>query len=117
MILFSCIVGGCLFPIVNCTPETPVETRLVMKTILLLFAFLCYTEPSMLQAALFPKGSLPFAAALNLGMSVPGRIFRYLLEFGEASNTYNLTAANVALHLSALTVLPLMTCISHKQKS
>ena len=23
MVLFSCIVGGCLFPIVNCNPENP----------------------------------------------------------------------------------------------
>ena len=35
MVLFSCIVGGCLFPIVNCNPENPVETSLVMKTIIL----------------------------------------------------------------------------------
>ena len=67
MVLFSCIVGGCLFPIVNCNPENPVETSLVMKTIILLSVFLFYTELGMLQAALFPKGSIPFAAALNLG--------------------------------------------------
>lgn len=77
MVLFSCIVGGCLFP----------------------------------------NGSIGFAAALNLGMTVLGLIFRYLLEYGEVSNTYNFTAANVALHLFALTILPLMTYISRKQKS
>lgn len=117
MVLFSCIVGGCLFPIVNCNPENPVETSLVMKTIILLSVFIFYTELGMLQAALFPNGSIGFAAALNLGMTVLGLIFRYLLEYGEVSNTYNFTAANVALHLFALTILPLMTCISRKQKS
>lgn len=117
MVLFSCIVGGCLFPIVNCNPENPVETSLVMKTIILLSVFIFYTELGMLQAALFPNGSIGFAAALNLGMTVLGLIFRYLLEFGEVSNTYNFTAANVALHLFALTILPLMTYISQKQKS
>lgn len=117
MILFSCIVGGCLFPIVNCNPENPVETSLVMKTIILLSVFIFYTELGMLQAALFPNGSIGFAAALNLGMTVLGLIFRYLLEYGEVSNTYNFTAANVALHLFALTILPLMTYISRKQKS
>lgn len=117
MVLFSCIVGGCLFPIVNCNPENPVETSLVMKTIILLSVFIFYTELGMLQAALFPNGSIGFAAALNLGMTVLGLIFRYLLEYGEVSNTYNFTAANVALHLFALTILPLMTNISRKQKS
>jgi hypothetical protein len=117
MVLFSCIVGGCLFPIVNCNPENPVETSLVMKTIILLSVFIFYTELGMLQAALFPNGSIGFAAALNLGMTVLGLIFRYLLEYGEVSNTYNFTAANVALHLFALTILPLMTYISRKQKS
>lgn len=117
MALFSCIVGGCLFPIVNCNPENPVETSLVMKTIILLSVFIFYTELGMLQAALFPNGSIGFAAALNLGMTVLGLIFRYLLEYGEVSNTYNFTAANVALHLFALTILPLMTYISRKQKS
>lgn len=117
MVLFSCIVGGCLFPIVNCNPENPVETSLVMKTIILLSVFIFYTELGMLQAALFPNGSIGFAAALNLGMTVLGLIFRYLLEYGEVSNTYNFTAANVALHLFALTILPLMTHISRKQKS
>lgn len=117
MVLFSRIVGGCLFPIVNCNPENPVETSLVMKTIILLSVFIFYTELGMLQAALFPNGSIGFAAALNLGMTVLGLIFRYLLEYGEVSNTYNFTAANVALHLFALTILPLMTYISRKQKS
>ena len=117
MVLFSCIVGGCLFPIVNGNPENPVETSLVMKTIILLSVFIFYTELGMLQAALFPNGSIGFAAALNLGMTVLGLIFRYLLEYGEVSNTYNFTAANVALHLFALTILPLMTYISRKQKS
>ena len=117
MVLFSCIVGGCQFPIVNCNPENPVETSLVMKTIILLSVFIFYTELGMLQAALFPNGSIGFAAALNLGMTVLGLIFRYLLEYGEVSNTYNFTAANVALHLFALTILPLMTYISRKQKS
>lgn len=117
MVLFSCIIGGCLFPIVNCNPENPVETSLVMKTIILLSVFLFYTELGMLQAALFPKSSMGFAAALNLGLTVLGLIFRYLLEFGEISNTYNFTAANVALHLFVLTILPLMTYIAQKQKS
>ena len=82
-----------------------------------LSVFIFYTELGMLQAALFPNGSIGFAAALNLGMTVLGLIFRYLLEYGEVSNTYNFTAANVALHLFALTILPLMTYISRKQKS
>lgn len=117
MVIFCCIIGGCLFPIINCNPENPVETSLTMKTIILLSVFLFYSELGMVQSALFPKGSMGFAAALNLGMTVLGLIFRYLLEYGEVSNTYNFTAANVALHLFALTILPLMTYISRKQKS
>lgn len=117
MILFSCIVGGRLFPIINCNPENPVETSLGMKTIILLSVFLFYTELGMLQAALFPKGSIAFAAALNLSLAVLGLIFRCLLELGEVSNTYNFTAANVTLHLFALTILPMMTYTSQKQKS
>ena len=97
--------------------KPPVETSMVMKTIILLSVFLFYTELGMLQAALFPKGSAGFGALLNLGLAVLGLIFRYLLEFGEVSNTYNFTAPNVVLHLFILTLLPVMTYVSQKQKS
>ncbi|WP_394266440.1 hypothetical protein [Anaerotignum sp.] len=117
MVIFCCIIGGCLFPIVNCNPENPVETSLGMKTIILLSVFLFYTELGMLQSALFPKSSMGFVAVLNLALASLGLIFRYLLEFGEVSNTYNFTAPNVALHLFALTLLPLMTYAAQKYKS
>lgn len=117
MVIFCCIIGGCLFPIVNCNPENPVETSLGMKTIILLSAFLFYSELGMLQSALFPKGSIAFAAALNLALASLGLIFRYLLEFGEVSNTYNFTVPNAALHLFALTLVPLMTYSAQKYRS
>ncbi|MCI7658259.1 hypothetical protein [Anaerotignum sp.] len=117
MVIFCCIIGGCLFPIVNCNPENPVETSLGMKTIILLSVFLFYTELGTLQSALFPKSSMGFVAVLNLALASLGLIFRYLLEFGEVSNTYNFTAPNVALHLFALTLLPLMTYAAQKYKS
>ena len=42
---------------------------------------------------------VPLLAALVCG----GLACRYLLEFGEVSNTYNFTLPNIALHLTAFT--------------
>lgn len=117
MILSCCIIGGCLFPLVNCNPENPVETSLTLKTMILLSVLVFYGELGMVQSALFANRSIWFVALVNVAMTFLGLVFRYLLEFGEVSNTYNFTAANVALHVAVLTLVPLMAFLSQRGKS
>lgn len=57
------------------------------------------------EVRLFPKRSVWTIALRNLIAIGAGLICRYLLEFGEVSNTYNYVPVNLAVHISAMLVL------------
>lgn len=50
-------------------------------------------------AALFPEKRCGFIVLLTAVLACAGMGCRFLLEFGEVSNTYNFTLPNMALHL------------------
>ena len=54
-----------------------------------------------LLAAQFPQKRFWQIALLSAALACGGLACRYLLEFGEVSNTYNFTMPNIALHLAA----------------
>ena len=60
-------------------------------------------------AGLFPQKRLYFIVPLTLFLSLAGLGCRYLLEFGEVSNTHNFTPSNIALHLIVFTVISAFT--------
>ena len=54
-------------------------------------------------------------ALLNLGMILLSMLFRYLLEFGEVSNTYNFTAPNIALHIVATLTISMVSYLTARE--
>lgn len=97
-LLFS-LLTGCFFPIVNFNPENPVDLGLTFRFLLLGFAVWLCAELGKAEPALFPGWGMSQLALLNLALGCGGLVFRFVLEFGEVSNTYNFTLANVGFHL------------------
>ena len=56
-----------------------------------------------LLAAQFSQKRIWQIVLLSAALVCGGLACRYFLEFGEASNTYNFTLPNIALHLAAFT--------------
>lgn len=56
-------------------------------------------------AGLFPEERCGFIVLLVAALCCAGMGCRFLLEFGEASNTYNFTVPNIALHLGTFVVI------------
>ena len=74
-----------------------------------LTALWAYREIGRMQAALYPGRSGLLLAAMALGLALAGLLCRFLLEYGEASNSVNFTAPNVLLHLLLAVGLPALT--------
>ena len=86
---FSC----CLFPVYNVTMQSSLGIPMLA---VILFA---YYEIGVLFAARYPDKAIWQVALFFLLASLLGMGCRYLLEFGETSNTYNFTMPNIVVHL------------------
>ena len=100
-VFFSCFG----FPILNVTKSWPPELSLVFW-INLYVVVSAYYEIGGELSVLIPRTL--HAVLLVLALTCAGLGCRYLLEFGEVSNTYNFTWPNVLLHLAAVAVLTLV---------
>lgn len=97
VILFSCTT----FPIFNFTHKIS-RTLTVINFIIPIAAF---WEMGMVEAGLFPEVPAVKVMFLNLGLVLVGMGCRYLLEFGEVSNTYNFNMINSIVHILATVLL------------
>lgn len=98
LIGFTIFINCFGFPIYNLGREG----RMIPRLLSVLIVGAGNWEMGLLAGHLYPKkGVLPLAARLELLVPV-GLLCRYLLEFGEVSNTYNFTLPNLALHLLAV---------------
>lgn len=90
------VLGGCIFPVHNLTrPESNYTPWIHLYLAASIFAF-C----GQMDHRIFPNGKFISILALNLGVTLAGMAFRYLLEWGEVSNTYNFTLPNITLHIA-----------------
>ncbi len=92
------------FPVYNLTRDWP-------STITLSYLFLTVYSAGMIGWLLtlaFPRRRWPGILLLVLGSACVGLGCRYLLEWGEVSNSYNFTLPNILLHLTAVSVLSLL---------
>ena len=67
-----------------------------------------YYEMGQMAAAVFAQKVCRKSVLLTLIMTLTGFICRFLLEFGEVSNSYNFTLPNVAVHLFLALVIVLV---------
>lgn len=84
------------FPVYNWNKEWPFSITVIKA--LSTPAFAVFTGGSL--AALFPKKRMGFIVFLASALMCAGLACRFLLEFGEVSNTYNFTLPNIVLHMA-----------------
>lgn len=100
-LVFFVLVGACCFPIYNLNREWPfILTCCILFTTVSLYITLGGAE-----VHLFPQCGIQHILPLNLLLVLLGMGARYLLEFGEISNTYNFTIPNMLLHISVTVTL------------
>lgn len=100
-LLFFVLLGGAAFPIYNLNKEWSTTLSLsILVSAIGYSGMLGVTE-----FALFPKAKVYHIIPLNLGLTLLSMGCRYLLEFGEVSNTYNFTLPNMILHIAAVLII------------
>lgn len=109
--LYFAILSGCIFPAYNLTRP---ESNYGPWSHLFLAASIAVFWGGMVRGMLPNSGLLP-VLALNFGVPVAGMVFRFLLEFGEVSNTYNFTLPNMALHIAIAVIVSTLTWYWRKQ--
>lgn len=67
------------------------------------------------EAKLFTNSSAIFIGLFNLIATIVGMGSRFLLEFGEVSNTYNFTIPNIILHILISVVVISGTWLFYKK--
>ena len=99
MMIFDCaflvFIGCFTFPVFQFSKEAPDISR----GLNLMITLMAYYEIGLLQNVLYGSKKIGIVAGINLGMTLLGFLCRFLLEYGEVSNTYNFTMPNIALHL------------------
>lgn len=101
LLFFVVVLGAAAFPIYNLNKEW--STTLTLSILVSAIGYsgmLCVTE-----IALLPKAKLYHIIPLNLGLILLSMGCRYLLEYGEVSNTYNFTVPNMILHVVAVLII------------
>lgn len=116
MFFFSILINGGGFPIINFNPDNPVRINIFMR--IRLFAGLCFfhTIIGQLQALIYSNRSNFFIIIFNTLVVSIALICRYLLEFGEVSNTYNFTIPNIAFHSILFILISTATYYQGKRK-
>ncbi|MBQ2830050.1 MAG: hypothetical protein IJF15_03400 [Oscillospiraceae bacterium] len=113
MVALACVflvfLGCFAFPVYNFSPDAPAAARYSGIVI----ALLGYSEIGLLHGALY-RSKLK-SAALTLGLTLVGFLCRYLLEYGEVSNTYNFTLTNIAVHLAVVLGIVLLADSAAKE--
>ena len=112
-VIFLCfaVLGGCIFPVHNLTrPESNYSPWSHIYLAASVFLFW-----GGMARAMFPRAGIISILALNFGVTLSGMVFRYLLEFGEVSNTYNFTLPNIALHTTVAVIVSTLSWLWAKQ--
>ena len=111
--LLGSFMGCFLFPTYNFTKTYPNDSHwysvyLSVMWCLIMGAFLSQAFP-------YKKGCLlkttPMLMAFNSLYILAGMGCRYLLEFGEVSNTYNFTVPNMIVHVLLINTVRIEFCV------
>lgn len=100
---FFCVLGlvfivcmeCCVFP-VGSLPLGGDKVSVFINFVTAIAIAKCVGE---IEAILFPKAMWLLILLLNFGITIMGMAVRYLLEYGEVSNTYNFTPKNMLVHI------------------
>ncbi len=107
---FLVFIGCFSFPMVNFT-----RSYHLISWINVGVACFAYYDIGLLFRTLYEDKPLLNVAAVTLFFTAIGFICRFLLEFGEVSNTYNFTLWNVLFHTVAAVVITSLTAMFKEQ--
>ena len=93
--IFLIFIGCFAFPVYNFSKDAPEISRWINVFV----SLAAYYEIGLIQGVLFERKEHLKCIGMTLSMTVVGLLCRYLLEFGEVSNTYNFILPNILLHL------------------
>lgn len=120
----SILIGGvfmsiafitcCMFPFLNLTKETPIRMEFV-NWLVIVISIMFYHSIGQGEAKIFPNSPAMFIGLFNLIGTIVGMAMRFLLEFGEVSNTYNFTIPNILLNILISVALISGTCLFYKK--
>lgn len=111
-LVFFFVLGACAFPIYNLSREWP-------STLTLSIVFngvLMYTLLGATEVTIFPKWNGWQILLLNVTLVLLSMAGRYLLEYGEVSNTYNFTVPNMLLHIAVTVALSILSWLWQKKE-
>ena len=100
LVFFGCFT----FPVYNFSKDAPEISRWINVFV----SLAAYYEIGLIQGVLFEYKEHMKCMGLTLSMTLLGLFCRYLLEFGEVSNTYNFIVPNIVLHLFMAIVVTLL---------
>ena len=109
---FLVFINCCGFPILNLNKQWPL--MMTATQIYVVFAGALFSGA--ILAGLFPKRKFAAVAAVDFAAIVIGLACRYLLEFGEVSNTYNFTIPNTLLHIGIFLFLSMLVWFTAEGK-
>ena len=95
IILFFLLLTCCSFPVYNLTKQY--STTLTFTNLFVSVSIYAYLGAFMTR--LRPNALLGQVLLILFALILGGMFCRFLLEFGEVSNTYNFTLPNITLHL------------------
>ena len=101
------ITGGAAFPIYNFGKHYADA----LKGIIVWLNIVCYMELGMFECKVLPNRKIHQIALFNFSIIFIGLVCRYLLEFGEISNTYNFTLPNTMFHIIVTLLISVVSYI------
>lgn len=116
MLVFSILVNGGFFPMINFNAENPVDLGIMFRPMIIIMAFIFHKSMGSLEAVLLSTRSVIFISIFNVLLVLCGLLCRFLLEFGEASNTYNFTVLNVLFQTAVLAFISTAVCLFERKK-
>ena len=94
-------LGAGTFPVYNFSRQW----SMFLTLFIILNGVMVYTLLGTAEAVLFPRLKGWQILLLNIALVLLSMVGRYLLEFGEVSNTYNFTVSNILLHVGVTVAL------------
>lgn len=110
LLIVFVIIAGAAFPFYNWNKHY----SYTLTGITLWLNIVCYIELGVFERRLLPDSSTTKIVLINLGIVLAGMGGRYLLEFGEVSNTYNFTLSNVVFHMIATLMISTVSYVLSK---
>ena len=94
-------LGAGTFPVYNLSRQW----SMFLTLFIVLNGVMVYTLLGTAEAVLLPRLKGWQILLLNIALVLLSMVGRYLLEFGEVSNTYNFTVPNILLHVGVTVAL------------